>query len=210
MEVVQNLWLIFWNDIYGKAYWSVLFCSWIMRFLFWAVTQNILNKEREPQNKTSQWWQCEKMTWATKIHDPTLNLSQKEGYIYKRSRTRTQLKRFHGDVSFLHQKLSTLISFGGFIGDEPLQNVGSTDLPSEIRALYKLEEAARMLFDERIPTASLASISMVILWTFGLCTNNSIPMSLKFSSHKWVSYAFGEAANPCALAMNIHFLIIRP
>lgn len=35
-------------------------------------------------------------------------------------------------------------------------------------------------------------------------------MSLKFSSHKWVSFAFGEAANPCALAMNIHFLIIRP
>ena len=175
MEVVQNLWLIFWNDIYGKAYWSVLFCSWIMRFLFWVVTQNILNKEREPQNKTSQWWQCEKMTWATKIHDPNLNLSQKEGCIYiyiyiyiLRSSTRTQLKRFYGDVSFLRQKLSTLISFGGFIGDEPLQNVGSTDLPSEIRALYKLEESARMLFNETIPTAGFASISMVILWIFGL------------------------------------------
>ena len=90
-------------------------------------------------------------------------------YIYiLRSRTRTQLKRFYGDVSFLRQKLSTLISFGGFIGDEPLQNVGSTDLPSEIRALYKLEESARMLFNETIPTAGFASISMVILWIFGL------------------------------------------
>ena len=85
---------------------------------------------------------------------------------------------------FLRQKLSTLISFGGFIGDEPLQNVGSTDLPSEIRPLYKLEEPARILFNERIPTAGLASISMAILWIFGLCTNKSIPMSLKFSSHK--------------------------
>ena len=93
-------------------------------------------------------------------------------YIYKRSRNRTQLKRFYGDVSFLRQKLSTLISFGGFIGDEPLQNVGSTDLPSEIRALYKLEESARILFNERIPTAGLASISMVILWIFGLCTKS--------------------------------------
>ena len=115
------------------------------------------------------------MNWATKIHDPNLNLSQKEGcilyiyiYIYiLRSRTRTQLKRFYGDVSFLRQKLSTLISFGGFIEDEPLQNVGSTDLPSEIRALYKLEESARMLFNETIPTG-FASISMVILWIFGL------------------------------------------
>ena len=73
---------------------------------------------------------------------------------------------------FLCQKLSTLISFSGFIGDEPLQNVGSTDLPSEIRALYKLEESARILFNERIPTAGLASISMVILWIFGLCTKS--------------------------------------